>query len=101
MKNKLKSKYVILIVGVLVMADMWTVNKRYLNDDHFARKSKVKTPYQPTQADRIIYKAEGFDFKSYPHFPHFRGNGSVRSNRRVPRGVPPPTLPRASHMLAF
>jgi len=56
LKNKLQSKYVILIVGVLIMADMWTVNKRYLNDDHFARKRKVERPYQATAADQQILR---------------------------------------------
>ena len=56
LKNKFSSKYVILIVGVLVLADMWTVNKRYLNDDNFARKSKVEIPYQATVADQQIFK---------------------------------------------
>ncbi len=72
LKNKIKKQYVILIMGVLVLSDMWTVNKRYLHNDHFVRKSKVKIPYKPTEADKIIYNKEGFDFKSYPYFPHFR-----------------------------
>ena len=41
LKEKLQSKYVILIVGVLIIADMWPVNKRYLNDSHFTRKSNL------------------------------------------------------------
>ena len=56
LKNKISSKYVILIVGVLVLTDMWTVNKRYLNDDNFARKSKVQVPYQATAADQQILR---------------------------------------------
>jgi len=65
LKNKLKSKYVILIVGVLVMADMWTVNKRYLNDDHFVRKSKVERPYQATSADQQILRDTDPNFRVY------------------------------------
>ena len=53
-KNKIQSKYVILSIGVLILLDMWTVNKRYLNNDHFARKSKVEKPYNKTQADQQI-----------------------------------------------
>ena len=34
-KNKIKSNVVILILGVLIVADLWTVNKRYLNDSNF------------------------------------------------------------------
>ena len=65
LKNKLQSKYVILIVGVLILTDMWTVNKRYLNDDHFVRKSKVETPYQPTQADNQILNDKDPNFRVY------------------------------------
>jgi hypothetical protein len=65
LKNKLKSQYVILIVGVLVLADMWTVNKRYLNDDHFVRKSKVEIPYQPTQANLQILKDKDLNFRVF------------------------------------
>ena len=35
---------------------MWTVNKRYLNNDHFVRKRNVEIPYQPTQADQQILR---------------------------------------------
>jgi hypothetical protein len=65
LKNKLKSQYVILIVGVLVLTDMWTVNKRYLNDDHFVRESKFETPYQPTQANLQILKDKDPNFRVF------------------------------------
>lgn len=63
LKNKLKTTYVILIIGFLVLIDMWTVNKRYLNDDDFVRKSKVENPYKLTPADNFILKDKD---------PHFR-----------------------------
>ena len=65
LKNKISSKYVILIVGVLVLADMWTVNKRYLNDDNFARKSKVQVPYQATAADQQILRDTDPNFRVF------------------------------------
>ena len=65
LKNKFSSKYVILIVGVLVLADMWTVNKRYLNDDNFARKSKVEIPYQATVADQQIFRDTDPNFRVF------------------------------------
>jgi hypothetical protein len=65
LKNKLKSQYVILIVGVLVLADMWTVNKRYLNDDNFARKRKVEIPYQATAADQQILRDTDPNFRVF------------------------------------
>jgi len=65
LKHKLSSKYVILIVGILVLADMWTINKRYLNDDNFARKSKVEIPYHPTQADQQILRDKDPNFRVF------------------------------------
>ena len=65
MKNKIKNHFVILIVGVLVLFDMWTINKRYLNDDHFVRKSKVQVPYQPTQADNFILQDKDPNFRVF------------------------------------
>jgi len=65
LKNKISSKYVILIVGVLVLTDMWTVNKRYLNDDNFARKSKVQVPYQVTAADQQILRDTDPNFRVF------------------------------------
>ncbi len=54
-----------MIVGVLVLADMWTVNKRYLNDDNFARKRKVEVPYQATQADQHILRDKDPNFRVF------------------------------------
>jgi len=65
LKNKLQSKYVILIVGVLIITDMWTVNKRYLNDSHFSRKSKVEKPYAKTQADHQILRDSDPNFRVF------------------------------------
>jgi len=65
LKTKISSKYVILIVGVLVLTDMWTVNKRYLNDDDFARKSKVQVPYQVTAADQQILRDTDPNFRVF------------------------------------
>ena len=64
-KGKLNKNYAILLVALLVVTDMWNVNKRYLNDEHFARKSKIKTPYKPTQADNFILKDKDPNFRVF------------------------------------
>ena len=40
LNNTLKKQYVILIIGLLIIGDMWTVNKRYLDNDNFKSKRK-------------------------------------------------------------
>ncbi|MBC8301930.1 MAG: YfhO family protein [Pelagibacterales bacterium] len=65
LKNQLQSKYVILIVGFLVLSDMWTVNKRYLNNDNFASKRKVEKPYQASPADQQILNDKDPNFRVF------------------------------------
>tara|TARA_B100001758_G_C18356914_1_gene583280 strand:- start:122 stop:1483 length:1362 start_codon:yes stop_codon:yes gene_type:complete len=65
LKNKLKSKYMMLIIGSLIFLDMWPVNKRYLNETHFIRKSKALNPYVPTNADKFILKDKDLNFRVY------------------------------------
>ncbi|MGM0498341.1 MAG: YfhO family protein, partial [Bacteroidota bacterium] len=52
--KKLKYKYVIGLLGILILIDMWPVNKRYLNDENFASKQEVKNPFPKSQADQYI-----------------------------------------------
>ncbi len=65
LKKHLASKYVVLIIGVLILADMWPINKRYLNDDNFARKKKVEVPYRASQADQQILKDKDLNFRVF------------------------------------
>ena len=65
LKNKITSRYVIIIVGFLVLSDMWTINKRYLNDDNFVRKSKLEIPYKATAADQQILKDTDPNFRVF------------------------------------
>ena len=63
MSEKIKYAYVLLILGVLIIADMWFVNRRYLDQDNFVRKSKLETPFQPTVADNFILQDTDPNFK--------------------------------------
>ena len=58
MKGKLKKQYVIMIVTALILVDMWSVNKRYFNNDNFVRKSEMDIPYTPSNADLQIISNE-------------------------------------------
>lgn len=53
LNDKLKASYLLALVGLLVLIDMWTVDKRFLNDDHFMPKQVAKA-IKPTQNDLLI-----------------------------------------------
>lgn len=41
---------------LLITIDMWTVNRRYLNDDHFVHRRTAERPFDLRPADRFIFE---------------------------------------------
>jgi hypothetical protein len=58
--NKLKKEYLIGLLAVLFLADMWFVDKRYLNSDKFVRKEAKARMSAPTLADKYILKDSSY-----------------------------------------
>jgi hypothetical protein len=54
--DKLRKEYAILIIALLVVLDLWTVDKRYLDADRFERPSTIQKSFTPTAADMFILK---------------------------------------------
>ena len=61
--GKLKKEYTVGILLVLCLVDLWTVNKRYLNDEMFVPKSEREAPQQKTQTDELILRDETLDYR--------------------------------------
>lgn len=52
--GKLKAVPMIMLIMLLCLVDMWSVNKRYLNDGMFVTPRPVEQNFQRTHADDII-----------------------------------------------
>ena len=63
--GKIKRHYAVGIIGVLMLFDLWGVNKRYLNNDDFVSKRMVEHPYPMTAADRQILQDKDPDFRVF------------------------------------
>lgn len=55
-KKKLKSKLVLISLGVIVIFDLISVDRRYVNEEDFVQKSKMERPFEITPADQEILK---------------------------------------------
>ncbi|MBT4217022.1 MAG: YfhO family protein, partial [Flavobacteriales bacterium] len=53
-KGKIKKQYVVIILGILILTDLWSVDKRYLNETHFVKETE--SSFIPTKADKKILK---------------------------------------------
>lgn len=58
------SKYIVYaILGILIMADLWMVDKKYLNDKDFVAAKQMEVPYPKTPANEYILKDKDPDFR--------------------------------------
>ena len=52
--KKIKPTYAVAVLGVLILIDLWSVDKRYLNDSHFVRPSSWEQQYDKRPVDELI-----------------------------------------------
>ena len=61
--GKLKKEYAVGIILIICLVDMWTVNKRYLNDGMFVPQTVREEPIAKTQAIDHILQDKSLDFR--------------------------------------
>lgn len=62
LKKKLNVNIVLLIIGFVSLFDLWTVNRRYLNDDNFVDKTFADYPFQTENSEYLMSKAGNDSF---------------------------------------
>ena len=62
-KGKLKGQIAFPILAVLVLVDMFPIDKRYLNNDKFVSKQKSLQPFTASTADQAILADNALDFR--------------------------------------
>ena len=62
-KGKLKAAPAFIILGALVLIDMFPIDKRYLNNDNFVSKQLAEKPFKATVADNYILNDKSLDFR--------------------------------------
>ena len=53
-KKKLSATALIIIIGLVTLVDLWTVDKRYLNNDTFVDKSMLNKPIEEREVDQLV-----------------------------------------------
>ena len=51
-----RKRYVIPVVALVILIDLWSFSRNYINSEDFANKSVMQRPFQATAADRVILK---------------------------------------------
>jgi len=58
LKQKLSQNIALIIIGAVSLFDLWTVNKRYLNDENYVDKVFAENPFQTEGSDLLAEKVE-------------------------------------------
>lgn len=73
-KEKLSQKYTIILVGVIMVSDLFFMDKNYLDKNSFAEAIEVDVPFQQTESDMAIKQ-------DTTHYRVFEVNGNMSSAR--------------------
>ena len=61
--GKMNKKYLFPILAVLVVIDMYTIDRRYLNNNNFIDKRKTDKPFVMSEVDKQILADKDLDFR--------------------------------------
>lgn len=56
LKKKISQNIVIIVIGLVSLFDLWSVNKRYLNNDNFIDKTFTENPFQTENSELLMQK---------------------------------------------
>lgn len=61
--KKIKPVVATIIIGLLILTDLWSVDKRYLNDSHFVTKSQFTSIFMQRPVDKHILLDKDPDYR--------------------------------------
>ena len=73
-KNKISKSTAVILVGIIMISDLFFIDKNYLNAKSFVSPSEVDVPFQPTASDLEI-------LRDTSHYRVFEVNGNMSSAR--------------------
>ena len=65
LKGKMNKTIFVVALSAFILIDMWTINKRYLNDDNFVSQKTSQNKFTMTAADEQILKDEDPNFRVF------------------------------------
>ena len=74
--KKIKENYSLLILFLIIAADLWSIDKKYVNKDDFVAKSSISNPFKENVFDQEI-KNDKSDFRV---FEPYRGLTNGRTS---------------------
>lgn len=62
-KKKINQQAVFILLAVVILADMWMVDRRYLNNEKFVDDTTINQTFQPREVDELILRDQSLDYR--------------------------------------
>jgi hypothetical protein len=59
-RNKIRPAFLLGVIGLLIFADVMTIDLRYLNDENYMERDDYQQNFEATKADRQIQEDKGY-----------------------------------------